>query len=134
MKTRCGNPNATQYKDWGGRGITICPEWADSFDAFWADMGATWRKGLSIDRIDVNGNYEPGNCRWSDAKTQARNTRNNVRINTPWGHITVAEAAERSGIGDATLRMRIKAGWPSSQLFNPKHGNTKILQNFNTIR
>lgn len=82
MKQRCLNPKATSYPYYGGRGITICQEWIDSYATFLRDMGERPRdrteKGrliYSLDRIDSEGNYEPSNCRWVDAKTQARNRR-----------------------------------------------------------
>lgn len=74
MKERCLNPNATGFEHYGGRGITICPEWIESFEAFFADMGPR-EKHQSIDRILVDGNYEPGNCRWATAKEQNNNQR-----------------------------------------------------------
>lgn len=74
LRTRVSNKNVKQYANYGGRGISACAEW-DSFEAFskWA-LSSGYVDGLSIDRIDVNGNYEPSNCRWSDAKEQAKNT------------------------------------------------------------
>ncbi len=76
MKARCYNLKAEKYKDYGGRGITICPEWKNDFSAFrdWA-LSSGYTDDLSIDRIDVDGNYEPLNCRWATAKEQRHNRR-----------------------------------------------------------
>ena len=76
MKTRCYNPNYMRYKDWGGRGITVCDEWLNDFMAFynWA-MSNGYTDKFTLDRIDSNGNYEPSNCRWVDYHTQAVNKR-----------------------------------------------------------
>jgi len=82
MKTRCYNSKSLSYKDYGGRGITICQEWLDDFMNFynWAkDNG--YSDNLSIDRINVNGNYEPSNCRWATQEEQS----NNTRITNPTG-------------------------------------------------
>lgn len=76
-RARCNNPNDSDYKDWGGRGITVCPEW-DDYEVFLRDMGER-PEGLTLDRIDVNGNYCASNCRWADAVTQANNKRNSKR-------------------------------------------------------
>lgn len=75
MKTRCYNKKRADYKHYGGRGITVCDEWKNSFLAFYKDMGPRPTKNHSIDRIDVNGNYEPSNCRWASIIVQRRNQR-----------------------------------------------------------
>jgi hypothetical protein len=75
MIERCENPNATKYPIYGGRGISVCAEWRKSFETFLSDMGKKLSPDLSIDRIDVDGNYEPGNCRWATRSEQMRNQR-----------------------------------------------------------
>jgi hypothetical protein len=75
LKERCLNPNNKDWKDYGGRGISVCERWLGSFAGFIADMGPRPSPKHSIDRIDVNGNYEPGNCRWADPVTQRNNQR-----------------------------------------------------------
>jgi hypothetical protein len=74
MWQRCRNPRSTKYKDYGGRGIYVCPEW-QTFEVFWADMGETYQPGLSIDRIDNDGPYSADNCRWVTNLEQQQNTR-----------------------------------------------------------
>jgi hypothetical protein len=75
MLKRCHNPNDDAYHHYGGRGIEVCERWRTSYAAFLADMGRKPAWNFSIDRIDVNGNYEPGNCRWADWATQNANRR-----------------------------------------------------------
>jgi hypothetical protein len=74
MKARVSDPNNKDWKYYGGRGLTVCAEWLSSFSTFLHDMGPR-PQGTTLDRIDPNGNYEPGNCRWADALTQSRNRR-----------------------------------------------------------
>ena len=122
MKSRCSDPNNDGYKDYGGRGITVCDYWM-SFKGFWEDMGPTWKEGLSIDRIDVNGNYEPGNCRWATPKEQGNNRRTNHIVTGPNGvKMTVTEAAEAYGINRNAVYARIRYGWPESEWFKPARG------------
>ena len=83
MKQRCLNPNNPDYVRWyGSRGITVCDEWKNDFKAFYDwSMSHGYQENLTIDRIDVNGNYEPSNCRWATILEQANNKRNNVFVN-----------------------------------------------------
>jgi hypothetical protein len=111
MKTRCLNPAAPNYPAYGGRGITICDRWRDSFEAFLVDMGRRPSALHSIDRIDVDGQYEPSNCRWATTMEQAHNRRTN-RLLT-WNGTTqcVSEWARMIGVGDTVLLGRLAAGW-----------------------
>jgi hypothetical protein len=75
MKERCYNPSADSYKNYGGRGITVCDRWRDDFPAFYADMGPRPSENHSLDRRDTDGNYEPENCRWATRSEQQKNKR-----------------------------------------------------------
>lgn len=88
MKARCYNQNFKQFPDYGGRGVIVCDRWKDSFEDFLIDMGEKPTPNHSIDRIDVNGNYEPENCRWTDRTSQQRNQR--IRIDNTTGYRGVA--------------------------------------------
>jgi len=108
---RCYNPKSGNYNMYGAKGITMCERWRSSFENFLEDMGER-PQGTSIDRIDVYGNYCPENCRWVDAKTQARNRTNNVRYEYDGKNLTLAEWSEITGIKADTMHSRIrKQGW-----------------------
>ena len=110
MKQRCLNPNNKDYGLYGGRGISICDEWLgqNGFESFrnWA-MNNGYSDDLSIDRIDVNGNYEPSNCRWTTAKTQANNRRTNLCYLIDGETKTLAEWCKTFGKNYGTIYYRI---------------------------
>ena len=111
MIQRCTNPNAHEYKFYGARGIVVCDRWKD-FSLFLKDMGERPSKFYSIDRINCEGNYEPGNCRWADRKTQGNNTRRNVYYEYNGEKKTIAELAEIAGVKYDTMFYRLKKyGW-----------------------
>lgn len=125
MLQRCTNPNAHEYENYGGRGISICDEWKNSFEEFekWA-LENGYDKKLTLDRIDVNGNYEPSNCRWVSMKTQQRNKRNNVRVTYNGETHCLSEWAEIFGLKYVTFRQRFYAGWSMEKIANtPIHVN-----------
>lgn len=110
MLTRCHNPKAPQWIDYGSRGVSVCDQWRTSFAQFLADMGEA-PPDCSIDRIDNNGNYEPSNCRWATAHTQARNRRSNRRL-TAWGETkTLSGWAQHCGLHPTTIHNRLERGW-----------------------
>jgi hypothetical protein len=117
MKDRCYNPKTDSYKYYGGRGITVCDEWRDSFYSFVVDMGQTFKEGLTLDRKDSNKGYSKDNCRWATRKEQQNNLRNNVIIETPKGKMTIAIAAETFNIPAHRLYDRVSAGKPIADLF-----------------
>lgn len=116
MIGRCTRPNNKYYPYYGGRGITVCERWLDAGN-FCEDMLPTWEPGLTLDRIDTNGNYEPGNVRWATRKVQQNNRRTNRIIETPKGKMTVAQAAEAFGMTYKCLSNRIHRGWPMERIF-----------------
>lgn len=122
MKTRCYNQNVDEYKYYGGRGIIICNEWLNSFESFykWA-MENGYNDTLTIDRINVNGNYEPSNCRWADRKTQMNNTTRNRTVNLGLKKYTMAQVADMSSVSYGTYRYRQnKKDWSENdRLFIP---------------
>lgn len=108
MKQRCLDPKSTSYYLYGGRGIKVCNEWLYDYTKFydWAlSNGAS--KEMTLDRIDVNGDYEPSNCRWADAYTQANNTRQNRFIEYNGERLSVMQWSRRTGIKESAIRARL---------------------------
>lgn len=112
MKRRCINPKHHAYKHYGDRGIVVCNEWREDFLQFkaWA-ISNGYKEGLSIDRINVNGNYEPSNCRWVTWNYQCRNRRNNVLLTYQNKTQCVTDWAIEMGLKPLTLAYRIRVGW-----------------------
>jgi hypothetical protein len=111
MRCRCNKLDHPEYGNYGARGIRVCERWT-AFEAFHADMGAGWRPGLTLERIDNDGHYKPGNCRWATRREQARNQRRNTMVDTPWGRVCLTEAAERSGSSFDAIWWRHHQGLP----------------------
>lgn len=112
MKSRCYNPQRSKYAIYGGRGITVCDEWLHDFKAFydWA-MANGYQDDLSIDRIDPNLNYCPGNCRWITLREQSRNKRNNYSITINGETKNLADWCEQYSKKYTTVLYRIQRGW-----------------------
>jgi len=111
MIDRCYNPNATSHSHYGGRGITVCQRWRESFQAFLNDMGARPSSGHSIDRINNDGNYEPNNCRWATHTEQQRNKSNNHLVSFRGRTMCIADWADEVGLSWHVLIMRLRLGW-----------------------
>lgn len=110
MKHRCNNPNAANYAGYGGRGITVCDEW-DDFDNFYEwSMSHGYAPGLSIDRINNNGNYSPENCRWTTSSEQANNKRDTIFVTYNGQTHSIAEWARLFNVVYSTLSRRINRG------------------------
>ena len=117
MKKRCNNPKNKRYERYGGRGIGVCSEWANDFQSFydWAIKNG-YADSLSIDRINVDGNYEPNNCRWIPFAQQQRNTSRSRFVTARGETRTIAEWAEITGIKRDTIKDRLnKLGWSEEE-------------------
>jgi hypothetical protein len=132
MRYRCCNPKSRDYADYGGRGIKVCDEWLDKENGHknfreWAIQNG-WKEGLSIDRIDVNGNYEPSNCRWATPKEQANNRRDNLYVTIKGVTKTAKEWAEQVGIKEASFISRLEYGWDEDRLLEPRYKPLKMTK------
>jgi hypothetical protein len=107
MKRRCYNPDTYDFKNWGARGIRVCPEWIDDYGQFLKDMGPRPGPDYSIDRIDVNGNYEPKNCRWATKSQQANNKRTSRILSAFGRQMTLSEWAKEIGVSQGTISARL---------------------------
>ncbi len=110
MLMRCYNVKGRDYSAWGGRGIRVCERW-HQYIGFLEDMGPTWRRGLSIERLDNNGDYTPENCIWATMAQQANNRRNTVNITVDGVTLTATQWERRLGFRPTTIHARLKRGW-----------------------
>lgn len=123
IKQRCHNPNHPRYPDWGGKGITVCQRWLDSFPDFLSDMGARPSADHSIDRKDNAIGYEPSNCRWATKREQSENRPSFINAITFNGKTQSLTAWSREvGISRESLRSRFDQGWTTERaLTEPRH-------------
>lgn len=110
MKQRCYNPNSLQFKNYGARGIVVCERWRSDFSNFLQDMG-TKPSGLTIDRIDNDGDYCPENCRWANKSEQRANQRGVVLLPVDGQLVPRDVAARLVGMNPSTLQTRLRKGW-----------------------
>lgn len=126
MKGRCYTKHNSSYPNYGGRGIKVCDEWLHDFMAFynWA-LSNGYNDKLQIDRIDVNGNYEPNNCRWVDRKCNCNNKRNNVLLTYKGETMSMMEWARKLNLNYDMLRRRKNLGWSDYDILNKRKRGDK---------
>lgn len=139
MKDRCLNPKCNQYDGYGARGITVHPEWVDSFAAFLSHIGPIPQDGkrYTLDRIDGTKNYEPGNVRWADGLTQANNKSNNITLTAFGRTMTMMQWSRETGIGYGVLRNRLLAKWDHERIVTQKpryRDNHTLAPDFSTAK
>lgn len=125
MMHRCYDSRDASYKNYGGRGITVCKRWHDVRN-FISDLADTWRNGLTMDRINNNRHYEPTNVRWATKGEQSRNRRSCINLTWNGETKTVSEWARTLGISHQTLRSRIDRGFPMARVMRPQTTKTAI--------
>jgi len=126
MKNRCNLPDREGNQEYHGRGIVYDPKW-DTFEGFWEDMGGTWKEGLSLDRVNTDGNYCKDNCRWATPKQQSNNRRNTRRLTYQGKTLSVSEWSELTGISLNTLQSRAKLGWSDEDVLTKPVRNQKVF-------
>jgi hypothetical protein len=120
MRARCTNANIAGFKDYGGRGISVCERWRESYNLFLQDMGPRPSTAHSLDRIDVNGDYEPSNCRWATTTEQARNRQGTIYLEHDGLRLSLPDWADRLGVPPGRLYNRVKQGLTISDVLSPK--------------
>lgn len=127
MKGRCSNANHRSFANYGGRGVIVCAEWLHDFPAFLAHVGPRPSPSHSLDRIDNERGYEPGNVRWSTRSEQQRNKRGNNTLTAFGETMCVAAWAERIGLRHSTIRRRLDAGWVAEDALTRPSVRAKVF-------
>lgn len=135
MISRCYRATDQHWKDYGARGIKVCDAWKNSMEEFikWAEQSG-YESHLTIDRIDVDGDYTPENCRWADVKTQNNNKRSSVRIEYKGGVYSLAEFARATNLSKSVVFKRYKAGYTPEEIIHPLNGRMKHGSNIKSIK
>lgn len=120
MRHRCINPSSASWAHYGGRGIGVCLQWLDSYDQFVKDMGLK-PDGMTLERLNTNGNYEPGNCAWVSMRDNLNNRRNTIKVNG----LPVTKVAEATGIKPETLRKRLMRGVDPNRILKQRLNDAK---------
>lgn len=121
MRRRCREPRPDYVRNYQARGISVCDRWQNSFEAFLEDMGPRPSGSHTLDRINNNGNYEPGNCRWATMKEQSRNTRNKRNLTLNGVTMSITEWGEYLGVSRYLIQGRLQQGWSEEDaLTRPK--------------
>lgn len=120
MRARCLKKNGAAFKHYGGRGIQICKRW-DDFENFALDMGPSYEEGLTLERVNVDGDYKPSNCKWIPKSKQAWNRTDTVYVDTIEGRMTIIQAAKRAGVSRGAMAGRIANQWPIELLLVPAY-------------
>lgn len=130
MRHRCENPSNKRWNRYGGRGISVCAEWRHSFAAFFASVGPRPSPQHSLDRINNNGNYEPGNCRWATRSQQSSNKSDSTAITAFGRTATATEWSKITGLGRTMITRRVAAGVPHHiAVSEPPHKAGRPLPN-----
>jgi hypothetical protein len=117
MLMRCYNPKNPRYKDYGGRGIRVCKKW-HHYIGFLEDMAPTWKRGLTVERLDNDGSYTRANCIWATQSQQANNRKTNRRLTVDGVTLTVTEWERRKGFKPTTIFRRLYRGWDAEKSVN----------------
>ena len=134
MRQRCHYPNDINYKNYGARGIHVCERWMNSFENFYSDMGDR-PQGMSLDRIDNDGDYCAENCKWSTKPEQGINQRTNRLIEYDGERLTLMQWSRRTGLSKHTISRRLKSGWSVEKtLTTPLHATRKGQLNASKLK